>query len=291
MRFEIDYTSEFKYPEPVWESQNLLRACPITDAHQTLLHYELKTVPAARVHSYSDYWGTRVDAFGARAPHDRLSIHARSAVETRPSGPMAAAPAWKRLSDPGFIEAHLEYLAVSRHTAWNEALRAEAERRAAPAGADIVGAVLSLHRMVGGSLAYIPGSTAVGVDVNDVLRGRKGVCQDFAHLMIAMCRSLCVPARYVSGYLFSEHSDSAHDPETESVRVKTHAWVEVAIPGAGWWGLDPTNRQEVGPRHIKIGHGRDYDDVQPLRGVYFGSGDHKLDVCASIRRGASASQQ
>jgi len=291
VRFEIDYTSEFRYPEPVWESQNLLRACPTVDTRQTLLHYELGIVPSARVHSYIDYWGTRVDAFGARAPHERLSIHAHSSVETHPTGPMAAAPAWKRLSDPAFIEVHLEYLAPSRHTAWNEALRAEAERRAAPAGADIVGAVLSLHRMVGSSLAYVPGSTAVGVDVNDVLRGRKGVCQDFTHLLIAMCRSLGIPARYVSGYFFSENAESSADPQAESVKLKTHAWAEVAIPGAGWWGLDPTNRQEVGPRHVKIGHGRDYDDVLPLRGVYLGSGDHRLDLRVSIRRGASAQQQ
>ena len=226
-----------------------------------------------------------------RPAHDRLSIHARALVDTRPIGPMAAAPAWKRLSEPAFLDAHLEYLERSPHTTWNEGLRAAAERRAAPAGADVVGAVLSLHRAVGSSLAYVPGSTRVGVDVNDVLRGRKGVCQDFAHLLTAMCRSLGVPARYVSGYLFSESDESVHEPAAESVKVKTHAWVEVAIPGAGWWGLDPTNRQEVGPRHVKIGHGRDYDDVLPLRGVYQGHGEHQVDVCVRIRRGAGAQQQ
>jgi transglutaminase-like putative cysteine protease len=288
MRFSIRYRSEFRYPEPVQESHNLLRACPTTDARQTLLHYDLVTTPPARQFSYRDYWGTRVDAFGVRAPHTSLAIQAEAGVETRPTGPMAACPRRERLADPAFVDAHLEFLGRSSHTGWNEVLRKEAEQRSAAAGDDVVGTVLALHRMVGTSLEYAPGSTQIGVDVNDVFRGRRGVCQDFAHLLVALLRSLGIPARYVSGFLFAE-------PKTQTagdrLAIQTHAWVEVAIPGAGWWGLDPTNRQEVGERHVKIGHGRDYDDVLPLRGVYQGPGEHTLDVAVRIQREAGAQQQ
>jgi transglutaminase-like putative cysteine protease len=291
MRFAIHYRCEFSYPEPVLESHNVLRACPTSDARQTLLHYAVRTAPAARVYAYRDYWSTRVDAFGVRAPHASLAIDAEAAVETRATGAMAACPRRARLADPDFVQAHLEYLGRSPHTAWNETLREAAEQRAASAGDDVVGAVLALHRMVGTSLEYQTGSTQIGVDVNDVLRGRKGVCQDYAHLLIALARSIGVPARYVSGYLFAARDTDRSGPDSDSVSVKTHAWVEVAIPGAGWWGLDPTNRQEVGERHVKIGHGRDYDDVLPLRGVYQGPGEHALDVAVRIHRDPGAQQQ
>jgi transglutaminase-like putative cysteine protease len=286
VRFSIRYRSEFRYPGPVVESHNLLRACPTTDARQTLLHYDLVTSPAARQFAYRDYWGTRVDAFGVRAPHTSLTIQAEAGVETRTTGPMAVCPRRARLEEPAFVDAHLEFLGRSPHTDWNEALRKAAEERSAAAGDDVVGAVLALHRMVGTTLEYAPGSTQIGVDVNDVLRGRKGVCQDFAHLLVALLRSLGIPARYVSGFLFPEHEGYG-----DRLAVQTHAWVEVAIPGAGWWGLDPTNRQEVGERHVKIGHGRDYDDVLPLRGVYHGPGEHTLEVAVRIQRDADIQQQ
>ena len=112
----------------------------------------------------------------------------------------------------------------------------------------------------------------MGIEVEEVLAQGKGVCQDYAHLAVAMCRSQGIPARYVSGYLFTR--DDSIGPTSRTATwstVQTHAWFEAAVPGFGWLALDPTNQQEVGVRHVKIGHGRDYDDVQPLRGVFGGS--------------------
>ena len=138
-------------------------------------------------------------------------------------------------------------------------------------------------------MSYEPGSTYVGVEVEEVLARRVGVCQDFAHLAIAMCRSIGVPARYVSGYLFTTDDATGEDPDAEAVRVQTHAWFEAAIPGGGWLALDPTNATEVGLRHVKIGHGRDYNDVPPLRGVFGGAAVPSLGVTVDIRRLAGAS--
>ena len=122
-------------------------------------------------------------------------------------------------------------------------------------------------------LTYEGGSTEVGTSVAEIWEQRSGVCQDYAHVAIAVFRSLGVPARYVSGYLYAADSATGAQPDAGEIEVATHAWVEVAIPGFGWWGLDPTNRLVVGERHVKIGHGRDYEDVTPLRGVYHGEAE------------------
>jgi len=291
MRFDIRYLTSFSYPEAVRESHNVLRACPMSDARQELLAYRVSTTPASRVFSYGDYWGTRVDVFGVAAPHTRLEVLVEATVQTRETGPLTACPRLASLRDPEFAAEHQEYLEPSPHTRWQGALRREAEIRAANAGDDVVGAVLALHRAAATSITYVPGSTYVGMDVNEVFTRKTGVCQDYAHLMVAMCRSVGIPARYVSGYLPTALSPRAKTADADASAVTTHAWTEVAIPGAGWWGLDPTNQQEVGAAHVKIAHGRDYDDVAPLRGVYHGPAVHRLDVSVQIAPQNGGQQQ
>lgn len=284
MRFDIRYTSRFDYDTPVSESQNELRACPASDDRQQVSHYRVVTRPSARVFSYTDYWGTRVDTFGVRAPHDVLEVTAECTVETSPVAAITGAPRRAALDDPAFRDAHADYLGPSAHVEWDDAVRDVARQRADVAGDDVVGAVLALHRHVGTSFDYVPGATYVGVGVDELLSSRQGVCQDFAHVVVALCRSIGVPARYVSGYLFATADDVGDDPEGEEVDVQTHAWVEVAIPDHGWLPLDPTNRQQVGERHVKIGHGRDYDDVPPLKGTYVGGSPHELWAGVHMRR-------
>ncbi|MFP5308916.1 MAG: transglutaminase domain-containing protein [Actinomycetes bacterium] len=284
MRFDIRYTSRFRYEGPVSESQNELRACPVTDHRQQVSHYRVTTSPSARIHSYTDHFGTRVDTFGIRSPHRSLEVVAEATVETVPVPVVAASPRFAELEAPAFRDAHLQYLATSRHTDAGGAVVEEARRRAELAGDDVLGTVLAIHRAVATTLSYIPGSTFVGVDVDEVFANRAGVCQDFAHLAVAMCRAVGIPARYVSGYLFARDDTAGAEPDEDEIDVVTHAWLEAAVPGAGWVGLDPTNRQQVGPRHVKIGHGRDYDDVAPLRGVYVGPAAHELEVAVHLRR-------
>jgi transglutaminase-like putative cysteine protease len=291
MRFDIRYLTCFSYPEAVRESHNVLRACPMTDARQELLSYRVSTTPASRVFSYVDYWGTRVDVFGVTTPHTRLEVLVEATVQTRETGPLTACPRLASLRDPEFVAEHQEYLEPSPHTRWQGALRREAEVRAVNAGDDVVGAVLALHRAAATSITYVAGSTYVGMDVNEVFTRKTGVCQDYAHLMVAMCRSVGIPARYVSGYLPTALGPRAKTAGADAAEVTTHAWTEVAIPGAGWWGLDPTNQQEVGAAHVKIAHGRDYDDVAPLRGIYHGPAAHRLDVSVRIAAPLNGAQQ
>ena len=192
--------------------------------------------------AYHDYWGTRVDTFGIREPHVSLELTAEASVETMPRPLVTVSPRVAELSDPTFRDTYVEYLSRSMHTEWDGDVAAAAERIAAVTGDDVVGIVLALHRFVHTSLQYTPGATYIGVDVNEVLAKAKGVCQDYAHLAVALCRSIGIPARYVSGYFFARSDETGADVEGDEVQVQTHAWFEAAIPGWGWLALDPDQR-------------------------------------------------
>ncbi len=283
MRLDIRYVTRFTYAGPVSESQNELRACPATDARQALVHYDVTTSPSSRVASYIDHWGTRVDTFGVRAAHEVLEVVAEATVETAPAVPPQGPVPFDAVHEPTFVDDHLEHLQRSPHVAWGDGVAEAARRCRADAGDDLLDVVEAVHQRCG-ELEYRRGETFVGVGVDAVFEGGSGVCQDVAHLALAMYRELGIPARYASGYLFAIDDATGEDAGGDEVTVETHAWVEVAIPGYGWLALDPTNTQEVGPRHVTIGRGRDYDDVAPFRGVYTGPSEHQLEVVVTMRR-------
>jgi len=284
MRFDIRYRTAFTYEDLVREAQNELRACPCSDSLQELISYRVVTSPSAKVFSFTDYWGTRVDAFGLRLPHIALEVVAEASVETHHRPLLTVAPHLDVLRDGAFCDDHWEYLQRSPHADWGEGIAAEAARQRELIGDDLVSLVLGLHRATGARLSYAVGETDVGTPVEEVFARGKGVCQDYAHVAVALCRSQGIPARYVSGYLFTHDDRTGEDVEGDLVTVQTHAWFEAAIPGFGWLALDPTNQQEVGVRHVKIGHGRDYDDVQPFRGVFSGSAMPQVEPHVEIRR-------
>ncbi len=287
MRLDVRYRTLFAYDEPASESQNELRACPVTDMAQRLIEYRVSVEPAARIHSFIDAWGTRVDSFGVRKPHTAMEVIAEASVETAPRPLPATAPRMAALSDPEFQDENIAFLERDRHTDYGFGVSEAARQQAAIAGDDVVSTILAVHRFVGSHLVYAPGSTTVGIPVEDALAGGMGVCQDFAHVAVSMCRSLGIPARYTSGYLFTDDESIGADVVNDTVVVQTHAWFEAAIPGWGWLSLDPTNGQFVGERHVKIGHGRSYDDVQPLRGVFLGPASSTVHPEVEIQRMSS----
>ena len=287
MHLAIRYVSLFRYPEPAWDSHNVLRACPISDDHQRLVDYRLDVDPRSSISSHVDAWGTRVDTFAVRDPHRELRVIARSEVETsaRPEpswSVLSASPsAW---STPAFRDANWVWLQRTHHTRWGDPIATMAAR--VIEGARSVGETITrLDRAGHEALTYTTGATHVGAEVEAVLAGGAGVCQDFVHLALSLYRSAGIPARYVSGYFYALDVARGEIPETEEIAVQTHAWLEVAVPGWGWWALDPTNLLPAGERHVKIGHGRDYDDVLPLRGVYYGTSDQHLFVEVGMSRG------
>ncbi len=286
MEISLRYVTRFHYQTPVWESQNALRACPRRDGFQRLSDYRLTVDPAAKVMSYWDRWGNQVDLFGVREPHDRLTVTADARVETDPRPEPPAVPV-SALTNTAYREPMWSFLQPGPHTRWEQPITDAAED--AVAGVDDVAArVRAVAELVFGSIDYTPGATEIGVSVADVWENRRGVCQDYSHVTIAMLRSLGIGARYVSGYFYAADPAAGDDPAGEEITVQTHAWVSAAIPGWGWWDIDPTNGSPVGERHVVIGHGRDYDDLTPLRGVYFGETDHLLVAGVAMRTGPLA---
>lgn len=269
MHIAIRYLTNFTYDTEVSESHNALRACPAESANQRLLRYSVRVDPESRVFSHRDYWGTRVDTFGIVGRHTRLTVVADAEVETAvPRQPVDGAP-----YPPSDLDRHFEYLTPTPHVGWNQAIR-DFGTAAVGDAATMLEAAGAIQAAVGEYLTYQPGTTEVGTSVNQIFADRRGVCQDYAHLALAVFRSLDWPARYVSGYLYAADSESGELPQDNGeIEVATHAWVEVAMPGHGWWAIDPTNQLVVGERHVKIGHGRDYEDVTPLRGVYHGEAE------------------
>jgi transglutaminase-like putative cysteine protease len=281
MRLEIRYRNEFAYDQPARESHNLLRACPVSDARQTLESYSVDVTPRARVFWYVDHWGTRVDEFGVREAHDALVVQADSVVVTRTPEPVSSDSLVSEYTS--LMGDFVPFLAPSPHTVWDDRIREQAND-AIDGIKEAQATVVAIADLVHEVLVYEPGSTFVGVLPTTILTNKKGVCQDFAHLAVAMYRSVGIPARYVSGYLYSANQNDAVAPDDPELDVQTHAWIEAWLPGHGWWELDPTNPQPIGELHVKIGHGRDYDDVMPLKGVYHGASKHELGVNVRISR-------
>ena len=290
MRLGIAYRMHFRYSEAVTESQNEVRVRPRDGEFQQVLSYRLTSRPHLQVLSVVDYWGTTVEYLGIRTPHTELELVAEATVETESRPPPPEALAVSSLADADFRIAHLEFLARSPHVDWDSGDAVEQRAASAIDGAssvqEMVRAVVADVRDV---LAYRQGATEIGTTLAELVAGGAGVCQDFAHLATGMLRSVGVPARYVSGYLFAADetapgSGSAATETVDVVSVQTHAWIEAALPGWGWWALDPTNGGAVGERHVVIGCGRDYGDVPPVRGAFMGSGTAEVDAEVVIGR-------
>jgi len=274
VEISLRYVTHFVYTTPVWESHNSLRACPVDGDGQRLVDYQLVIDPDVPVFSYADSWGTRVDIFDVPQQHSELVVTASARVETMApalpiSGPLAGT------ADMSYIEDGWLFLQPTRHTRWGEEIAAAA-KEALGVSTDVIEIANSIQGVVRDRVAYRTGATDIGIDLDRIWQEQVGVCQDFAHLTIAMLRSVGIAARYVSGYFYASDPTDVGSADTDEIVVATHAWVELAVPGWGWWAIDPTNASPVGERHVKIGHGRDYDDVTPLRGVYYGESDHHL---------------
>ena len=291
MLLEIRHVTEYHYAGPVRESVMELWMQPQKSGYQRLVSFEIDIDPPARLFSYPDSFGNAVYHFDVPQPHSSLRIEARSAVETSPRSDLPEAldlGEWDRLR-AGFVQTEsFEFLQPHGYAIETPALHAFVEahglndlRRHDP-----LTALRALNQALYAAFDYVPGVTEADSPIDHVLETGNGVCQDFSHIMLAVARSWGIPARYVSGYLYTDRSGGDRsDPDA------THAWVEVFLPSLRWVGFDPTNNMMAGERHVAVAIGRDYGDVPPSRGVYKGDEDSQLVVGVSVRKARAAAAE
>lgn len=278
-RLQITHRTHYGYDTPVQQSYNEARLEPRSDRHQTVLSSRVEVEPATRVVRHVDYWGSVVHHFDVQIPHQELTVTGRAVVETATSPATPGDVSWEELDSVTTRDRFEELLVPTASVGWDDELTAvAAELRAAAAtpadGAEAAAAWVNEH------VEYRKGTTGVRTTAAEVLANGSGVCQDFAHLSLALLRAMGIPSWYVSGYLHPRKEA----PVDEPLVGESHAWV-AAFTGTVW-PLDPTSLNPVAERHVRVAAGRDYSDVTPFRGIYAGHAKQDLNVTVELVRKA-----
>jgi len=271
MRLIVHHETLYDYPQPVANSVNEAWLRPLTDERQSCLAFRLCTAPSSDPRPYTDYFGNTVYHFDIHEPHTRLTVTADAEVLTEPldadSSPLQALSA-----EAG--DRWLDFLAPTALTCAGPGIRdllQEIRGQEETVSSFLRGLLSHVHERI----AYLTGTTTVATSAEDALALGRGVCQDQTHVFLAVCRLVGVPARYVSGYL----CDSAEAGESQA----SHAWAEALLPATGWVGLDPTNDCLADQRYIRVAIGRDYSDVPPVRGAFFGRAGAGPEISVSVQ--------
>jgi transglutaminase-like putative cysteine protease len=281
MFYSIRHVTRFRYTSPVRESVMELRMQPRSEGPQALRNFQLSTNPRAQLYAYTDHFGNAVYHFNVLREHSELRVDVLSVIEVKD---FLATPAqtdsleWSRFNKLNLTGEHYDLLEESQFARFSPQLRGfVAMNGLERPGGDPMSALKRLAGVIYGAFDYEVGVTQVHSPIEAALDAKRGVCQDFAHIMIAIARSWGVPARYVSGYLYHRRQDKDRSGEDA-----THAWVEAYLPSMGWVGFDPTNKLLAGERHIRVATGRDYGDVPPTRGTFKGDAGSELGVAVTV---------
>lgn len=287
MIFDVSHKTVYRYSSPVVQSQHVIHLSPRVLPYQAVRSHSLMIEPAPAVRNDG------VDAFGnarivldIEVPHTELSLKARSTVETTRAAPsdLAAATAWDALDqrfrgpDGAYDLDVIQFRCASRLATPTREIAAYAQPSFA-AGRSVLEAAMDLTLRIRREFKFDPTATDISTPIAEVLRQRRGVCQDFAHLSLACLRAYRVPARYVSGYILTHPPPG--QPKLQGSDA-SHAWIAVWSPEHGWVEFDPTNGLLVTDEHVRVAHGRDYDDVSPISGVLLGGGEHTVAVSVDV---------
>lgn len=278
MFYAIRHFTRYRYSRPIWQSIMEVRMHPRSENTQRCFTFQLSVSPRARIFSYTDHSGNLVHHFDIPAAHQHLTIVTDALVEVDPPLPIPdslGADAWADLDRMVEKDDYWDMLMPSHYARPSEELHTLAREFGVHErdGRDPLELLNIINFALFRNFSYVKESTSVDSPIEDALRSKQGVCQDFAHIMIAMVRELRIPCRYVSGYLYHDagHADRSADGAT-------HAWVEALLPGLGWIGYDPTNDLMAGHRHIRTAVGRDYLDVAPTIGTMKGRAKSEMQV-------------
>lgn len=272
MNYTITHKTAYTYFEAVSLCHNIVRLVPRNTDTQVCKNITIKIHPQPdTMDEYEDFFGNIVIYFSIQQEHKQLTVNIISEVEKKAASGISDSIASKDTE---------QYLFPTPMTDWNEEIEAYAKQSFTP-GRSVFDAARELTQRIYTDFEFKPGITTIATPLSVVMKERKGVCQDFAHVAIACIRAVGLPARYVSGYI-----ETISPPGIEKLvgADASHAWFSIYISDQGWIDFDPTNNQLPGDQHITIGWGRDYADIAPLKGVILSSGLHDLSVAVDVRR-------
>ncbi|HXC00382.1 MAG TPA: transglutaminase family protein [Terriglobales bacterium] len=281
MIYSIRHVTTFRYEPAVRESVMEVRLQPRSEANQRCLSFNLDVTPSANITQYRDFAGNTVHHFDIAGAHREVKVSAQSTVQVQsvPAPRSSEAGDWADLDALTAGDDYWEMMLPSEFAHSGDSLEELAKELRCERRGDPLELLTELNEGIYELFSYVPNSTKVDSPIEDALRSRQGVCQDFAHIMIALVRKLRIPCRYVSGYLFHLEENGRKDRSLEGA---SHAWVEALVPRLGWTAFDPTNNLIGGDRHIRVAIGRDYADVPPTRGVYKGEAQSELSVAVTV---------
>ena len=287
-RYRVTHETRYTYSANVTSAHQLAHLKPRATAWQQLQYFNLDIAPAPGESAEGvDYFGNGVARFTIDVPHELLRVTAESVVEIASHAPEAAAasPPWEEaLATPGIWGPQVD-LDVEQYRLASPMVPVLAEaggyaRASFAPGRPWLQAALELTRRIHDEFSYDPKATTVTTQVREVLEHKRGVCQDFAHLMLSCLRSLGLPARYVSGYVLNVVPEGK---KRLSGADASHAWVAAHCPALGWVAFDPTNGKLADLEFVTLGWGREFSDVSPLSGVVLGAATQKLDVVVKVQ--------
>ena len=290
MEYTVTHETRFEYRAQVSESVMEVRLTPRNDGRQTLQEFVITTNPKAAMFSYVDAFGNDVRHFDILPAHSELVVQTVARVQTSPTRRLPERlehDAWPLLEVLRANGEFWDYLEPSARVPLSAAVRAFAASLNLDGHADALTCARGIISAIHAALVYTPDSTTVDTPLDAVLEERRGVCQDFAHVALALMRLRGIPARYVSGYLAPQSPQSRQSPHQN---VTSHAWIEVWLPGVEWVALDPTHDSEAGERHISVAVGSDYGDAAPTRGVFRGGQAERLSVSVQIEGSGATSR-
>lgn len=274
--FKIHHITKYQYDGPVKESINEIRIYPYQCPEQEVLQHNLIITGNPIVHTSQDYWNNITGTFNLLPPHKQLVIESKLIVRT------TASAEFEPNINSGFPELENEVNSQLRLLELSTPDKVEKQDATSQiidsiydANKTIASIVKDSSQYIFDNFQYTKGITTIETTVDEILEHRGGVCQDFAHVLLQILRTMKIPSRYVSGYIC---------PNKNGMRGEgaTHAWIEALIPGYGWAGIDPTNNVWVTNKHIKLAVGRNFNDCTPIKGTFKGSADQNLSVYVSV---------
>lgn len=279
MKLSVLHRTTFHYASPVTRSVNTLHLEPRTFPYQKTLGALIRVVPATRVRKFTDLFQNITHHFELPGEHTKLEIESRIRVHNLPLEVSAGSRSAtiEAFKDASVRELVWQYLQESRWVSSHPEVWRQAVDLTKPFNS-VFDQASSIMSWINREFRYEPGATNVNTHLEEAFTMRHGVCQDFTHVMLGLCRSVGIPARYASGYLYNGPRDSLVGAQA------SHAWAEVYLPAAGWIGFDPTNNTLADERYVKVSVGRDYDDVTPVRGNYHGTGHCRMEVQVEVEK-------